>query len=157
MAAGSSAAAEAAEQRVLVITRIFDAPPRLVFKVWTEPEHLVHWWGPKGFTLPTCTMDFRPGGAYRFCMRSPEGVDHWLQGVYREIVEPERLVFTYAWEDVGGTLGHETLVTVTFAEHGGKTKLTVHHAVFESVTIRDEHVRGWTEALDRLAQYLAKA
>ena len=63
MAAGSSAAAEAAEQRVLVITRIFDAPPRLVFKVWTEPEHLVHWWGPKGFTLPTCTMDFRPGGA----------------------------------------------------------------------------------------------
>ena len=157
MAARSSAAAEAAEQRVLVITRIFDAPPRLVFKVWTEPEHLVHWWGPKGFTLPTCTMDFRPGGAYRFCMRSPEGVDHWVQGVYREIVEPERLVFTYAWEDVGGTPGHETLVTVTFAEDGGKTRLTMRQAVFESMTARDAHQGGWASCLDRLAEYVAEA
>ena len=155
MAAGSSAAAEAAEQRVLVITRIFDAPPRLVFKVWTEPEHLVHWWGPKGFTLPTCTMDFRPGGAYRFCMRSPEGVDHWLQGVYREIVEPERLVFTWAWVDAEGKPGHETLLTVTFEEHNGKTKLTLHQAVFESVTARDAHRGGWTSSLECLAEYLA--
>ena len=156
MAVRSNTAAEPAE-RVLVITRIFDAPRSLAFKAWTEPEHLVHWWGPQGFTLPACTMDFRPGGAYRFCMRSPEGVDHWLQGVYREIVEPERLVFTYAWEDAEGKPGHETLVTVTFAEHGEKTKLTMRQAIFETVTARDEHVRGWTEALDHLAEYLAKA
>ncbi len=155
MAAGSSAAAEAAEQRVLVITRIFDAPPHLVFKAWTEPERLVRWWGPKGFTLPTCTMDFRPGGAYRFCMRSPEGVDHWLQGVYREIVEPERLVFTYAWVDAEGKPGHETLLTVTFEEHNGKTKLTLHQAVFESVTARDAHRGGWPSSLECLAEYLA--
>ena len=89
-------------------------------------------------------------------MRSPEGVDHWLQGIYREIMEPERLVFTYAFEDATGKPGHETLVTVTFAELGEKTKLTVHQAVFESVTVRDEHVRGWTEALDRLAGYLTQ-
>jgi uncharacterized protein YndB with AHSA1/START domain len=156
MAANTSAATESAE-RELIITRIFDAPRSLVFKVWTEPEHLVHWWGPQGFTMPSCRMDVRPGGAYRFCMRSPEGADHWLQGVYREIVEPERLVFTYAWEDAEGKPGHETLVTVTFAELGGKTKLTLHHAVFETVSVRNEHQNGWTSCLDRLVEYLAKA
>ena len=88
-------------------------------------------------------------------MRSPEGADLWRQGVYREIVEPERLVFTYAWEDVEGKLGHETLVTVTFEEHEGKTKLTLHQAVFESVTARDAHRGGWTSSLDRLAKHLA--
>ena len=96
----SSAAGETA-QRELVITRVFDAPRALVFKAWTEPDRLVRWWGPQGFTTPFCTMDLRPGGAVRFCMRSPEGTDHWLQGVYREIVAPERLVCTWAWEDAG--------------------------------------------------------
>ena len=158
MAAGSSAAAEAAEQRVLVITRIFDAPPRLVFKVWTEPKHLAHWWGPKGFTLPTCTMDFRPGGAYRFCMRSPEGTRHCRRGTYREIVPPERLVFTFAWEDAAGDLGHETLVTVTFADAGrGKTRLTLHQALFETESARDAHQGGWASCMERFAAYLAGA
>src|SRR2546422_5926224 len=121
-------AAETAKPE-LVITRVFDAPPRLVFKAWTEAERLVRWWGPKGFTMPSCKMDVRPGGAFRFCMRSPEGTDHWLQGVYREIVEPERLVCTWAWEDAEGKPGHETLLTVNFAEHGAKTKLTLHQAI----------------------------
>ena len=156
MAAKNSAATESAE-RELVIMRVFDAPRRLVFKAWTEPEHLVRWWGPHGFTTPSCTTDVRSGGAWRFCMRSPEGTDHWQQGVYREIVEPERLVFTYAFEDATGKPGHETLVTVTFIEHGGKTKLTMHQAIFESVTVRDEHMRGWTETLARLVAYLTKA
>ena len=156
MAASASAAARPAE-RELVITRVFDAPRPLVFKAWTKPEHLVRWWGPQGFTTPSCTMDVRPGGAFRLCMRSPEGTDHWLRGVYREIVEPERLVCTWAWEDAEGKPGHETLLTVSFAEHGGKTKLTLHQAVFESVTARDSHQGGWTECLDRLAEYLAEA
>lgn len=143
--------------RELIITRVFDAPRSLIFKVWTEPKHLVHWWGPKGFTLPTCTMDFRLGGAYRFCMRSPEGTDHWLQGVYREIMEPERLVFTQAWEDAEGKPKHETLVTVIFADQGGKTLLTFHQGVFESVTSRDEHEGGWSSAFELLTEYLAKA
>lgn len=145
-----------AAKRKLVITRVFDAPRRLVFEVWTKPEHLVHWWGPKGFTLPSCQMDFRPGGSYRFCMRSPEGRDYWIQGVFREIVEPERIVFSWAHEDETGKPGHETLVTVTFAEEGEKTKLTLHQAVFESKTSRDEHHDGWTEGLERLAAYVAK-
>jgi len=155
MAARPSTATESAE-RELVVTRVFDAPPRVLFKAWTEPERLIGWFGPQGFTVPACTMDVRPGGAFRVHMRSPEGTDHRVRGVYREIVEPERLVCTWAWEDAEGKPGHETLLTVTFAEHGAKTKLTLHQAVFETVTARNGHQEGWTSALDRLAEYLAK-
>lgn len=155
MAARTSAAAKTAE-RELVITRVFDAPRDVAFKAWTEPERLVRWWGPQGFTTPSCEMDVRPGGAFRLCMRAPDGADHWLRGVYREIVEPERLVLTWAWEDAEGKPGHETVLTVSFAEHGRKTKLTLHQAIFESVTARNAHQEGWTSGLDRLAEYLAR-
>jgi uncharacterized protein YndB with AHSA1/START domain len=144
------------EDRVLVITRLLDAPRALVFKVWSQPEHLVHWWGPKGFTAPSCEMDLRPGGAWRACIRSPEGTEHRMQGSYREIVEPERLVFTFAWEDDEGEPGHQTLVTVTFAEQDGKTRLTFHQATFESDESRDSHHGGWSECFDRLEDYLAR-
>jgi uncharacterized protein YndB with AHSA1/START domain len=154
MAARNSAATEPKE-RELVITRVFDAPRDLVFKGWIEPERLGRWWGPRGFTMPSCKMEVRPGGAYRFQMRSPEGTDHWLQGVYREVVEPERLACTWAWLDADGTPVHETLLTVTFDEEGDKTKLTLHQAVFESVAARDAHQSGWTSALECLAEYLA--
>jgi uncharacterized protein YndB with AHSA1/START domain len=88
-------------------------------------------------------------------MRSPEGAEHWKQGVYREVVEPERLVFTFAWEDGAGKPGHQTIVTATFAEQGDKTELTLHQAVFETVAARDDHRRGWTSTLQRFAGYLA--
>jgi uncharacterized protein YndB with AHSA1/START domain len=154
MAARASAAFAAAD-RELVVTRVFDAPRRLVFKAWTEPERLVRWWGPHGFTLPSCKMELRPGGAYRFHMRSSSGSDHWLRGEYREIVEPERLAFTWAWEDENGHPRHETLLTVTFTEQGGRTRLTLRQAMFESVTARNAHGEGWAGGLDRLAAYLA--
>ena len=93
-------AAEPAE-RILTITRVFDAPRALVFKVWTQPEHLAHWWGPRGFSLPTCQLDLRPGGAYRFQMKSPTGDIVWWHGVVREIVEPERIVWTCAVDRAG--------------------------------------------------------
>lgn len=156
MAARTSAAAKTTDQE-LVLTRVFDAPRRLVFKAWTESDHLVHWWGPQGFTTPSCKMDVRPGGAFRVHMRSPEGADYRVRGVYREIVAPERLVFTWAWEDGEGKLGHETLVTLNFAEQGAKTKLTLHQAVFESVAARDAHHGGWTGCFDHLAEFLANA
>jgi uncharacterized protein YndB with AHSA1/START domain len=155
MAATTEAAALAAE-RELVINRVIDAPRSLVFKIWSQPEHLVRWWGPKGFTAPSCEMDLRPGGAWRACIRSPEGTEHRMQGSYREIVEPERLVFTFAWEDDEGKPGHQTLVTVTFAEQDGKTRLTFHQATFESVESRDSHHGGWSECFDRLEDYLAR-
>lgn len=165
MAAKSSAATKSAEsaQPELTITRVLDAPRDLVFRVWTRPEHLVRWWGPSGFTLPQCKMDLRPGGAFHYIMRSgeegcsgshPPNTEHRLRGVFREIKPPERLVFTWAWEDENGQLGHETLVTVTMVEQGAKTKLTLHQAVFESVTSRDAHNAGWSESMLRLAAYV---
>ena len=104
----------------LVITRVLDAPPMLVYKVWTEPEHMARWMGPKGFTAPSVKMDVREGGRYRALIRSAEGKDYWFQGVYREVVENERLVFTFVWEEEGS---QENLVTITFAEENGKTRM----------------------------------
>jgi uncharacterized protein YndB with AHSA1/START domain len=140
-------------ERELAITRVLDAPRRLVFRAWTDPAHLMRWWGAHGCTLTACEVDPRPGGALRFSMRSPDGKDYPNSGIFREVVEPERLVFSWAWEEDGGR-GHETLVTVTFADEGGRTRLELHQAVFESVEARDLHETGWGQALDRLATFL---
>jgi len=139
----------------LVITRIFDAPRPLVFKLWTEPEHLMHWWGPRGFTPISGRMDVRQGGRWSRLMRSPDGSVVRKHGVYRELVAPERLVLTYITDDAAGNPGPETLVTVTFADHDGKTRLTLHQTGFQSVAERDDHRRGWTGALDGFAAYLS--
>jgi uncharacterized protein YndB with AHSA1/START domain len=155
MGAGSSVAADTAE-RELVVTRIIDAPRTLVFKAWTEPEQVARWWGPQGFVTTHCDMDIRPGGAFRCCMRSPAGTDHWKRGVYREIVEPERIVFTFAWEDADGRLGHELLTTVTFADLGQQTRLTLHQAMFETAERRDDHRGGWTSCFERFTEYMRK-
>jgi len=158
MAAGTSImTTEQQQQQTVTIIRDFDAPRHLVFQAWTQPEHLRRWWGPHGFTVESCEMDLRVGGGWQVRMRSPQGVVDRQRGVVREIVAPERLVFSYAFEDEHGRRGHETTVTVSFADRGGKTRLTVHHAIFESVTVRDDHVGGWGEALDHLAQYVATA
>jgi uncharacterized protein YndB with AHSA1/START domain len=158
MAATTSDVSPAAAERELVITRIFDAPRKVVYNAWADPEQMVKWLGPKGFTGKIEKMDARPGGSYRFYMRDPEGGDHWQQGVFREIVEFERIVQTYAWADAAGNPTRpETLLTVTFEDYGAKTKLTLRQAVFESVTARDMHRSGWTSVLDRLEEFLAQA
>ena len=141
-------------ERTLVIERFFDAPRVLVFEVWTRPEHVTKWWGPNDFTLPFCEMDFRQGGRYRYCMRSPEGVDHWVWGEYREIVRPERIVMTWNREDAAGKLWSSTVATLTFAEAGVKTAFTLHQSIFETVEYRDQHNGGWTQCFDRLASYV---
>jgi len=153
MAATANAPQEKARHE-LVITRTFDAPRHLVFKAWTTPEHMVRWLGPRDFTAPSCKMDFRPGGAYRACIRSPDGKEYWMRGIYREIVEPERLVFTFSWEEEGER-GRENLITVTFGEQGDKTRMTFRQAFFESIEQRDSHHQGWSECLERLAAYVA--
>lgn len=152
--AARSTATRSTAQHELLITRFIDAPRALVFKVWTTPEHMVRWWGPKDFTAPSIKMDFRPGGAYRACIRSPEGKDYWMTGVYRDIVEPERIVFTFRWEEEGE---RENLVTVTFADHNGKTRLDFRQAFFETVEQRDSHHGGWSECLDRLVALMDAA
>jgi uncharacterized protein YndB with AHSA1/START domain len=156
MGARTSVAVDAAD-RELVVTRILDAPRRLVFQAWTEPDRVARWWGPQGFTTIYCDMDVRRGGTFRASMRSPEGTVHCRRGVYCEVVEPERRVFTFAWEDAEGKPGHETVVTVTFADRDGKTELTLRQAVFETVAARNSHQRGWTSTLQRFAEYLANA
>jgi uncharacterized protein YndB with AHSA1/START domain len=140
----------------LVISRAFDAPRDLVFKAWTEPARLARWWGPRGFKIPSCKMDVREGGAWRVCMRSPEGTDHWVRGVFREVVAPERLAFTWAWEDDEGKPKHETVVRVDFTERDGKTRLVMRQGSFESEKARDLHQSGWSSALDCLDDYLGE-
>jgi uncharacterized protein YndB with AHSA1/START domain len=157
MAAASNLAMEP-EDRVLIITRIFDAPRELVWKAWTEPDRMVKWHGPLGFTSTIERSDFRPGGAFRIHMRGPENDEHWTQGVFREIVAPERLVMTGCWADAQGRpVGPDTTVTVTLENLGARTQLTLHQALFESVTARDAHNGGWNSSLDCLAEYLATA
>lgn len=157
----------ATPDRGIVITRVFDAPRELVFKAWTEPDHLMRWWAPKGCTTPVCRVDLRPGGAFHFCMRLPEGRDIWGLGIYREIVVPERIVYTDSFADSDGnpvepsyygmSASHpkETLVTVTFAEHAGKTTLTLVHSIPVSVEERGGTEQGWNQMLNRLAEELA--
>ena len=145
-----------ARERELVMTHVFDAPRALVWAAWTERRHLERWQGaPEGFMVTTAEADIRPGGAFRICMRSPEGVDHWLQGIYREVVAPERLVFTHAWLDADGKPEKETLVTITFAERGQKTELTLRQTGFTSEESRAGHESGWASTFERLAAYLA--
>jgi uncharacterized protein YndB with AHSA1/START domain len=141
----------------LVIKREFDAPRDLVFRAWTEPRHLIHWYGPAGFTVTHAERDARPGGAWRSCMRSPEGADHWVGGVYREVVPPERLVFTHVWESPGHAIGHETICTVELSDAGTRrTAMVFRQDHIESEASRDGHAGGWGGAFDRL-EALAKS
>jgi len=141
-------------ERVLVITRVFDAPRELVFKAWTDARLARNWWGPRDYPAVELEMDARPGGTWRGRLRSVEtGQELPLGGVFREIVAPERIVFTFKWDEEGER-GLETLVTVTFAEQGGKTLMTFRHEPFQSVEERDGHRGGWGSSFDRLADYV---
>jgi len=139
------------------MTRKFKAPRSLVFKAWTESAHLARWSGPHGFTTPHHELNLRVGGSYRACLRAPDGVDHWVKGVYREIEAPERLVMTHCWTDASGNpTGPETLITVTLTESDGWTQMHFHQALFETSASRDGHSQGWSQSFDRLDSYLAE-
>jgi uncharacterized protein YndB with AHSA1/START domain len=141
-------------EREITITRVFDAPRPLVFKAWTDAKYLAQWWGPKGFTNSVCEIDARVGGALRIHMRAPDGSIYPMKGEIREMIAPERLVFTYIALDEAGNHIIEGLTTVTFAEAGGKTKLTLHtrgSAVTEkAVQYLQGMETGWTQSIDRL-------
>jgi len=158
MAAKSSAQAEPDQQ--LTIERILDAPRELVFKAWTDPKHVEQWWGPKGFTTPVCELDLRPGGAILIHMRGPDGRVYPMTGVYQEVVEPERLVFTSSALDEEGHPLFEVLTTVTLAEQGAKTKQTLQARVLNRTAKAAPHLAGmevgWTQSLERLAAFVIK-
>jgi uncharacterized protein YndB with AHSA1/START domain len=108
--------------REILITRVFGAPRRLVWEAMTDPQHVVHWWGPRSSTLSVCEIDFRPGGAWRFVLRGADGKDYFFKGVYHEIMPPERLVATECFDEP--SLGSpEWLTTMTLEEHEGATTM----------------------------------
>jgi uncharacterized protein YndB with AHSA1/START domain len=148
-------------ERTVVITRVFDAPRELVWKAWTDPRHMAQWWGPHGFTNPVCELEVRPGGALRIVMRAPDGAEYPMKGVFREVIKPERLVFTAVAEDERGNALLEALTTVTFAEQDGKTKLTVHARAVGLVVAAGRMLEGmqagWTQSLERLEAHVAAA
>lgn len=150
--AGGEPVSEPLSAREIVTTRVFDAPRERVFRAWTDPEHLVRWWGPKGFTSTFQAFDPRPGGVWRFVMHGPDGVDYKNKSVFVEIVRPERIVFQHV-------SGPAFLVTATFAEQAGKTKVTF-QMLFETAAAC-EKVKGFAVAaneqnFDRLGAELAR-
>jgi uncharacterized protein YndB with AHSA1/START domain len=135
----------------LTITRSFAAPAALVFKAWTQAEHLARWFGPRSHPAREVNVDFCEGGAWRACLVSPEGNDIWVGGRYREISPPDRLVLTFAWESTG----FETVVTIRLEERGNRTLMHFHQTPFASTESRDSHNGGWSSAFDRLAALVA--
>jgi uncharacterized protein YndB with AHSA1/START domain len=156
-AATSSPATEPSD-REIVFTRLFDAPRELVWEAWTDPQQVVQWWGPRGFTTTTHEMAVRPGGVWRFIMHGPDGTDYPNKIVYTEVVPPERLAYTHGSDD--GDESGQFQVTVTFTDQDGKTRLTM-RSLFASAEERDKVVKeygaieGGNQTLDRLAEHLA--
>lgn len=148
--------------REIVATRVFAAPRSLVFKAWTDPRLVAEWWGPKGFTNPACDIDLRVGGTFRLQMRAPDGVLYPCQATFREVVEPERIVYSGTPEDChpcGGGIPPRATVTVTFDEHDGQTTLTIRTRL-TSVADREAaanagYITGWESCLARLSEFLA--
>lgn len=155
-----------------VLTRVFDAPRALLFKVWTEPEHLQQWFSPKGFTVLAGRMDLRPGGTYHYGMRMPNGQEMWGKWIFREIVAPERLVFINAFSDPEGGLGRHPLApdwpqqmlsTITFDERDGKTTLTIRWSAYKASEIEQKTFdaghesmkMGWGGTMEQLTAHLA--
>ena len=136
----------------LTIKRRFNAAPAKVFAAWTDPEKMKRWMGPEGVVPLQAEIDARVGGRYRLVMRSPNGEEHDVSGVYREVVPNEKLVFTWAWRTMPE---RESLVTVGLEHDGDGTMLTLTHEQFSDAPARDRHRVGWAGALDNLEQYLA--
>ena len=152
------------DEEGVVVERVFDAPRELVWQAWAEPEHFKRWYGPTGFTVPTCEIDFRVGGRRLCGMRSPDGFEMFSTGVYQEIVPLDRFVFTDSFADKDGNVvpmrdGHpvETIVTVTLEDLGdGKTKMTLRQSGWADPDMAGHAGGGWSQAFDKLEAALAE-
>jgi uncharacterized protein YndB with AHSA1/START domain len=144
-----------ANDRDIVMTRVFDAPRNLVYDAFTKPELLKQWFGPRGYSLAVCEVDLRVGGGFRFVLRGPDGKDMGMRGVYRELAPPSRSVHTESFDDYPG----ESTVTAVFTEEAGRTTLTA-TVTYPSQEVRDIVVKsgmehGAAESYDKLAELLA--
>ena len=149
---GEQLAASGAETKPeLRMSRVFDAPRRLVFAAWSKAEYVSRWFTPAPLSTPSCEVDLRTGGVFRLVMRMPDGVEFPMDARFTEVVPEERIVFTATIHD-----GLTVRTTVTFAEHGGKTTLDVHQIFdHETEATRGAHA-GWTKTLDQLAEHLRR-
>lgn len=143
--------------REIEMTRVFDAPRRLIWDAFTKPELLRRWFGPRGWSLVVCEVDLRVGGGFRFVLRGPDGRDMGMRGVYREIVPPERSVHMESFDDFPG----ESQVTAVWSEQLGKTTLKV-TVLYPSQEVRDAVIQsgmepGAAESYDKLAELLTSA
>jgi uncharacterized protein YndB with AHSA1/START domain len=138
----------------LTLKRRLSAPPAKVFAAWTDPEKIKCWFGPPGVETLAAESDARVGGRYRILARSPDGEEHDVGGIYRDVVPNEKLVFTWAWKS---TPERESLVTIELKRDGDGTLLTLTHEQFFDEGARDRHQQGWTGALEKLAQFVAEA
>jgi uncharacterized protein YndB with AHSA1/START domain len=141
--------------REIVETRVFDASRDIVFEAHTSCEHLSNWWGPRKYGFTSCEIDFRPGGAWRILLGGPDVQEQGFHGEFREIVRPERIVWTFEYD---GMPGHVSVQTLTLEEHDGKTTMTA-TSVFDTVEDRDGMLEsgmeeGAAETMDRLDDYL---
>lgn len=155
-------------ETVLVLERVFNAPKELVFSMFKEAEHLKQWWGPRGWEVTVCNVDFRPGGVWHYCMKCMDreqgdfyGMESWGKAVYKEIDEPDRFVYTDYFSDAEGKVDDSlpaTVVTMEFIDVGGKTKLVSRgeYVSAESLkTVMDMGMlQGITETWDRLEERL---
>jgi uncharacterized protein YndB with AHSA1/START domain len=156
------------EKERMVITRVFDAPRALVWKAWTDPQYVMQWWGPKGFTSPVCKIDFRVGGKFLCCMKSPDGQEGWNGGEYHEIVPHEKIVYSMYFADSKGNkvdpavlgIKHEAIEDardmVIFEDYGkGQTKLTLIGNEPMEDAKNSGQLEGWNEILDKVAAVIA--
>jgi uncharacterized protein YndB with AHSA1/START domain len=142
----------------ITITRVFNAPVKLVFSMWTNPEYMALWWGPEDFTNPVCEMDVQKGGKIKIVMQAPDGYQIAVTGEFSEIHEHDRIVFTTMKLDADGNAELEILNTVTLGEENGKTTLTMKAVVVKSTPQAAESLNGmetgWSQSLNRLADAL---
>lgn len=151
----------AASASELIITRTFDAPRKLVWQAWTDPKHIMQWWGPMGFNNESCESDLRVGGRFQLAMRAPDGNVYPCVGTFREIVEPERIVYdgeAAEGHPCGAGIPPRAVVTVSFEEQQGKTRLSLHtrfaSAERKQAAAEARFVISWEEALQRLDDFM---
>jgi uncharacterized protein YndB with AHSA1/START domain len=154
----SAANSAVADDRVLIIERVFDAPRDMVWDAFTNPKHLLSWMGPRDHPATTYQVDARPGGKWRGCLRSPDGKEElWQSGVFHEVTRPERIVYTFQWDKRhADDYTFATLITIHFAVEGARTRMHFQQAYFNTKANRDGHNGGWNSGFDRLAEFLAK-
>jgi uncharacterized protein YndB with AHSA1/START domain len=140
---------------ILAIERSLPAPAPVVFAALTEPDQLVRWWGPNGFTVPALELQARVGRSYRIEMKPPAGDPFHLAGEFREVAPPKRLAYTFAWEDPDPD-DTETLVRLALVDLGGSTEVSLRQGAFKTEARLALHRDGWTDSFDRLERLLSR-